>query len=1191
MAGRLNSALVKLGVPSVAVIATLLYWPIGQGGWGPSRDTPIAFAMHGYGQSNMEGSAGGALPYSTTNGSPTAPPFYNLEYRTSAFAPAYSNTGAANTQEVCFSLLDQLATWYVGSNGRTRVRGACQEAAVGSQTYAQLADGTGNWTTQWNEARALRNGYAAAFPEVAGAAPLNMVVWLQGESNHTTGTSRATYRANLDTLWQDICDEFSAAPWSASSCPQIYLIPFASQTRLGSPSTATYSDRSEIPLAHYEACRDAPARFVCAHQGYASALTVTNEHYSERGYLQNGAQLARVARRRLIEGTDWRMLRPDPAAITCTGNVVTVPLVGGVDGGLVIDTTLVARRPHYGFEYSDNGTDPATIRGVRVVGSSVELTLTRACTTGGVVQYATTGGPACSAGRTGVCPSGGNIRRASCDVPYWGGPEQLCDWLTTFEEPVVSVTNTTPDIARPHVDVGVAARAPSGTSWWQARSSDATDGAANMSVSAWVRTPAAWAADQVVVERYGAAGARHWSLRLGTPGRMTIYLSADGTAISQVCHTPDNVLTASTFHHLAFTKSGTTLTPYVDGTATTCAGTGSSGTTPATLSNGRSSPYTVGGSGAVGGNNLPVAISHVGVWARALSGAEVTSLRTTTPIAQPADPRPLAPSHYWPYQSSGDDLGTASVRPAIAYGGAALVEHASLFAASDSYYACGSSAVLDGATSATLRVDVTMPAAALPQEGTVVERDDATSTGRQLGVSINTSGQLIVRVAAAASGTGQWPADAGRAQCTTVGALAASTRYRLLVRYDGTQGTNATRLRVWRATVSTADADSLGYASLSNITEETCTFLGTIPATLTTPGAAPWSVGRRAAALNQNGLRNAQLNGNGVVLWAGRAAEAVTVVPEVLRAVNVYDAPLGQPSLVWRFRGPQVVETQTLGACTLTGATPAVAYVAPGEPTTPAARSYYPISFINTLSEPGRTLLGAATSAGSAPFRLSPSGSSWVATGINIITYVNGSFPVTSAAPPERVRLVSDTNPLGTAGFFTSQTTTNTPPRAFSPPAGFVVEACNAQSPNTLGVRGTILALASDFGALFNPRGLVDLVGWVHDPTDAVASGWWWCVDATCTALGAAAPRDGRMYCGLIAVPAGACSVGTPCTGYALLVDMLAPDGPRIADQRSWTLDDTTSRFLEVNSSCCEVSGVARTMDVATINGTRQYSP
>lgn len=876
-----------------------------------------------YGQSNSIGNSGGGLPVSTTNGAPNSPPYNNYEYRTSAWSRAYSDTGSANTEVLGYGLLAQL-TYSSLLGGSPSIVAGMQTGGVNSQSYAQLADGTSNWTNQWTEANAMRSGFAAQFPTAGTPSP--MIVWLQGETDQVLGTSRAQYVLNLLDLWQDACDETSAAPWSLGSCLPIYLVPYGGVTRLATSPSTTNGEQSEIVMAHYEACRDYPTRFVCAHPGYASAMTSLNEHYSGAGHRTNGAQVARVYRHREVLNDGWTFFRPSAGSISCTNNVVTIPLTGGVGSSIAIDTTRVSRKPHLGFEYTDAQSPMPVIVSATVstAQGAALLTLSRYCDPNnlGRVRYAYSGGPDCSSGSSGTCGTGGNVRRGDCEAAYTGG-EWLCDWLTPFDEDVDTVT-AIPTGAAAFQDLGYGVRATSASSWAGARATSETDGDASISVSAWVLSPGSFAANTVIAERWGAVGARHWSIRQNTTGRFEVYLSGTGgTALSYSCTSNNSVLTANTWSHIGFIKNAGSFTLYLNGASTACGTT--SGAVPANLSNGYWSATTLGGSNG-GGNNLNTIIAHVAVWDSAITGTDMANLYSATPLGRPLDPRLISPApvHYWPLQGTWADLGTATVpKPMYHYGSTGIVSQASLFGTSDSLATFTTADLLaDGATEFTAMVDIT--ANTPSQAGTILERDDVLGLDRQISIAYTTSRQITVRIADATMGVGQWPSDATRDEVTTSGtAMTAGSRYRVIIRYADSG------VRVWWAPLtSSTDGDSTTVVTVGTFTEQTTSTTGSIPAALTTSGGT-WTVGRRVNGTTTTGLRSAQLNGDGVVLWSSAIDATTEHLAEVGGAQDVFHTSLGTPVAVFRFRGASVVETQTMGAATMSGLALSSQFVTP----------------------------------------------------------------------------------------------------------------------------------------------------------------------------------------------------------------------------------------------------------------------
>ena len=932
-----------------------------------------------YGQSNSIGNSGGGLPVSTTNGAPTSPPYNNYEYRTSAWARAYSDTGLANTEVLGYGLLAQL-TYASLVGGVPSIYAGMQTGGVNSQSYAQLQDGTSNWTNQWTEANAMRSGFAAQFP--AAGTPSPMVVWLQGETDQVLGTSRATYVADLLDLWQDVCDETSAAPWSLASCLPIYVVPYGGVTRLATSPSTTNGEQSEIVMAHYEACRDYPTRFICAHPGYASAMTALNEHYSGAGHRTNGAQIARVYRHREVLNDGWTFFRPSAGSISCTNNVVTIPLIGGVGSAIAIDTTRVSRKPHLGFEYTDAQSPMPVIVSATVstAQGAALLTLSRYCDPDnpGRVRYAYSGGPDCTSGSAGTCGTGGNVRRGSCEAAYTGG-EWLCDWLTPFDEPIATVT-AIPSGAEAFQDLGYGSRSTSATSWAGARSTTETSGGANVSVSAWALSPASFTVNTVLGEVWGAIGARHWSIRQNTTGRFEVYLSGTGgTALSYTCTSNNSVLTANTWSHVGWTKSGTTFTLYLNGASIACAST--TGAVPANLSNPYWSATTIGGSNG-GGNNLNTPIAHLAIWDVALSGADMAALYSSTPLGRPLDPRLVStpPVHYWPLQGTWEDLGTsATPRPMYHYGSTGIVSQASLFGTSDSLATFTTADLLaDGATEFTARLDLT--ANTPSQAGTILERDDTTSTARQLSIAYTTGRQITTRIADATSGTGQWPSDTGRDEVTTSGtAMTAGSRYRVLIRYADSG------VRVWWAPLtSSTDGDNTTVLTVGSFTEQTTSTTGSIPAALTTSGGT-WTVGRRVNGTTTTGLRSAQLNDNAIVLWPSAFDVTDEHIAEIGGANDIYHTSLGTPAAVFRARGASIVETQTMGAATMTGLALSSQFVTPPQTRAPQREALANVSGARRAS--GGTYMTLTVNSGDALDSQDKTVCAWAAIDSNDVDY------------------------------------------------------------------------------------------------------------------------------------------------------------------------------------------------------------
>lgn len=376
--------------------------------------------------------------------------------------------------------------------------------------------------------------------------------------------------------------------------------------------------------------------------------------------------------------------------------------------------------------------------------------------------------------------------------------------------------------------------------------------------------------------------------------------------------------------------------------------------------------------------------------------------------------------------------------------------------------------------------------------------------------------------------------------------LTSSPWNHMTVVYDGGGATNADRIHV--------------YHNGTNITAGG-SFTGTMPAAMTAPTSAVWQIGANA------GLNTARGVIDDLVIWTN-----VQCDDECASRLYANGSPgdyrttiLGSPQVYFDFENTYTDRMGNWGTPTVTGGmtftqrSGAVRY----------GNSFadYPPWFLRTLDPPWDTLLTQRTTAGPTAFTVTPSeATGWTETGIDI---TNFGTPTITGSEPSSTTLVSGGTLSDPAGLFTDNGTI----RVFNRDNGWLVHVINQVTPNPFQVRGTILALAFDFDTIpdpgqYNPKGLLNLLGWVQDPTDAVASGWYWCVDTTCTALGDAAPRDGRRYGAAMSVRAG------QSTGNRILIDLSNRQYPRVVDVGTMTVSDV-DRFLEINGSQGEFGVIA----------------
>jgi hypothetical protein len=399
--------------------------------------------------------------------------------------------------------------------------------------------------------------------------------------------------------------------------------------------------------------------------------------------------------------------------------------------------------------------------------------------------------------------------------------------------------------------------------------------------------------------------------------------------------------------------------------------------------------------------------------------------------------------------------------------------------------------------------------------------------------------------------------------------------------YDGTQATNATRLRTYIDGVEITAGGS---------------YSGTIPASMTVPTTARWQVGANAGANTARGVVD------DIAIWAGASAICGPVCVERLFANgspgDYRTSEMGNPSVYLDF------ESSTYADLMGNWGTPAVTGSIGRSQRAGAIRfgndlTVMPGWFVSTLAAPGQAIaLREDTATGaSSPYYFTPSGTTWTESGVDWLLNVDAgcgacTAPTVSTSLPNYTQLVSTDSVLGTAGIFLANFGTGLP-RPLAVSAGWTMAAHTRYVTNVLGDRGALAMVATNYDTVnFEPCQAIDVVGYCHDSGNAVADGWRFCTDTnTCTNLGTAAPRDGRDYYALMSVEAGA------TTGYSALIDLANRHYPRISHENTAvTLPATggSTYTIEINASPGPLVGapqIPHTFRIYRVRGALAYAP
>lgn len=148
-------------------------------------------------------------------------------------------------------------------------------------------------------------------------------------------------------------------------------------------------------------------------------------------------------------------------------------------------------------------------------------------------------------------------------------------------------------------------------------------GSSDFSIAAWINTNNLPGTHETIVGKYwGTAAERSWWFYVDSGGSIVGVTSSNGTTTS--IHTSTDTITTNTWYHVVWTKSGTTSTLYINGTADS----GGTGTVDSSCYN-NVNETCIGGikkSDATRASNWDGEIDEVSIWYRVLSSTEVTNL-------------------------------------------------------------------------------------------------------------------------------------------------------------------------------------------------------------------------------------------------------------------------------------------------------------------------------------------------------------------------------------------------------------------------------------------------------------------------------------------------------------------------------------------------------------------------------------
>ncbi len=307
--------------------------------------------------------------------------------------------------------------------------------AAGGVGYSGIKKGGSNAAYSNGQTQA---SVAKAQTIAAGAYYLPFAVTIvHGETDQINGTSQSAYAADMAEMQVDYEGDWNALTGRSDTIPL-----FQSQMNTNSVGY--------IATAQLDAHRANPGKVILIGPKYQYDYGADDHlHLTNTSSKLLGEMFGKVMKKVLVDGQTWDPLMP--VSVTRSGTTVLVD-VHIPTGALAIDTTNMAARTDYGFEFVQTGGSAISVTAVSLTDSNRKIALTLSGVPDGTnprIRYAwgcenhpndNTYSQCGDPDDSGA--NGGNIRDTdSTTSPSSAGTgTALYDWLVTFDDPITDTT-------------------------------------------------------------------------------------------------------------------------------------------------------------------------------------------------------------------------------------------------------------------------------------------------------------------------------------------------------------------------------------------------------------------------------------------------------------------------------------------------------------------------------------------------------------------------------------------------------------------------------------------------------------------------------------------------------------------------------------------------------------------------------